>query len=99
MTQNTIFEKLACPMTVGMLIKAHRVIHDLTVVELEKKLKLGKGELVKIESGKTKLTLKETIKIAKKLEEYEDFYAMVWFQEEARDAGIDFKKYLKNQVD
>ncbi len=99
MTRNNVFEDLVGPMTVGMLLKAHRVTHVLTIAQLEKKLKFAKGELARIESGRKKLTLKETLKIAKKLEEYQDFYALVWFQEEARSAGLDFQKYFKNQID
>ncbi len=98
MTRNNVFEDLVGPMTVGMLLKAHRVTHVMTTAQLEKKLKLAKGELARIEAGRKKLTLKETLKIAKKLEEYQDFYALVWFQEEARNAGLDFKKYFKNHV-
>lgn len=96
MNRNNVFEKLVGPMTVGMLLNAHRVTHDMTVGQLEAKLKLAKGTLHSLETGKKRLTLKETIKIAKKLEEYVDFYAFVWFQEEARDAGLDFHKFLRD---
>lgn len=99
MTRNNVFEKLVGPMTIGMLLKAHQVTHDLTGEQLAKKLKLTKGELLKLESGKERLALKDTLKIAKKLEEFEDFWALIWFQEEARNAGLDFHKYLKNHLD
>lgn len=94
-----IFEDLVGPMSIGMLLKAHRVANDLTINQLETKLKLSKGELSKIESGKKRLTLKEALKIAKKLDEYQDYFALVWFQEEARDAGLDFHKYFRKHVD
>jgi transcriptional regulator with XRE-family HTH domain len=99
MTRNSVFEKLVGPMTIGMLLKAYQVTNDLTPEQFAKKLKLTKAELLKLESGKERLTLKDTIKIAKKLEEYKDFYALVWFQEEARSAGLDFHKYLRSHVD
>ena len=99
MTRSNVFEKLVGPMTVGMLLKAHQVTNDLTAEQLAKKLKLTKNELLKLVSGKHRPTLKETIKIAKKLEEYEDFFALVWFQEEASSAGLDFHKYLRSHVD
>lgn len=95
---SNVFEKLVGPMSIGMLLKAHRTANDLTVAELENKLKLTKGALSKIESGKKKLTLKEAIKFAKKLNEYEDFFALVWFQEEARDAGLDFLKITSQEI-
>jgi transcriptional regulator with XRE-family HTH domain len=98
MTRKNVFEDLVGPMTIGMLLRAHRVINDFTLAQLERKLKLKKGSLTNIESGKKRLTLKETIRIARKLEEYEDFYAFVWFQEEARSAGLDFHKYLRSHV-
>lgn len=99
MSKPSLFEKLVGPMTVGMLLKAHRVTHALGPADLERKLKLTPGELSLLESGKKRITLKETIKIAKRLGEYEDFYALVWFQEEARSAGLDFHKYLRGHVD
>lgn len=98
MSRHNVFEDLVGPMTIGMLLRAHRVINDFTQGQLEKKLKLKKGSLTNIESGKKRLTLKETIRIARKLEEYEDFYAFIWFQEEARSAGLDFHKYLRSHV-
>lgn len=94
-----VFEDLVGPMSIGMLLKAYRVTNDLTQAQLEKKLKLTKGSLARIENGKNRLTLKETVKMAKKLDEYVDFYAFIWFQEEARDAGLDFHKYLRNSID
>lgn len=99
MKPQSVLEELVGPMTVGMLLKAHRVANSLTAAQLEKKLRLSRGKLASIESGKTKFSLKETIKVARKLGEYEDFYALIWFQEEARNAGLDFHKYLRSHVD
>lgn len=99
MEQNNVLEKLIGPMSIGMLLRAHRLAHGLSFEQLEKKLKLPHGSLPKLEVGKIKLSLKETIKVAKKLEEFEDYWAMIWFQEEATNSGLDYHKYLKNHLD
>ena len=99
MIRRNVFEELVGPMTIGMLLKAHRVTNAFSTDQIEKKLKLTKGELHKLELGKKRLTLKEAIQIAKKLDEYQDFYALIWFQEEARSAGLDFDKYFRSHID
>lgn len=82
-----IFEQLAGPLTVDKLLKAYRQANNLTVAQMEKKI----GH-----HGKKKFTLKEALKIAKSLEEDPDFYALVWFHEEARAAGLEASKYLRD---
>ena len=99
MDQNNVLEKLIGPMSVGMLLRAHRLAHGLSFRQLENKLKLPKGSLPKLEVGKIKLNLNQTIKVAKKLEEFEDFWAMIWFQEQATNSGLDYHKYLKIHLD
>jgi transcriptional regulator with XRE-family HTH domain len=95
----TIFEDLSGPLTIGALIKAHRTSHDLSQEQLAKKLKTTKALVQQVENGKKKLTLKETLKWAKKLEEFEDFFAIVWFKSEAREAGLDFSQFLRKARD
>lgn len=99
MMKNSVFEKLVGPLTVGKLLKAYRVIHSLSVHELERKLRFPKGTLTHVENGRKKLSLKETVSLAKKLEEYEDFYALVWMKEEARAAGLDLDAFLRSPAD
>lgn len=94
-----LFEKLTGPLTVGKLLHAYRVTHGLSLTELERKLRLSKGELGNIEKGRKKISLKETVSFARKLEEYEDFYALVWMKEQARDAGLDLDPYLRLPAD
>lgn len=99
MREGTIFEKLTGPLSVGTLLKAHRVTNGFTTAEMEKKLKLTKGTLTQLESGKKKLTLKETVSLARKLEEYPEFYALIWMKEQARDAGLNLDHYLRSPAD
>ncbi len=82
-----IFEKLVGPLTIDKLLRAYRHANNLSVEQMDKKIR---------HKGKKKFTLKETLKIARALDEDEDFYALVWFQEEARSAGLDAGKYLKD---
>jgi transcriptional regulator with XRE-family HTH domain len=99
MVERNVFEKLTGPLTVGKLLKAYRVTHALTVAELERKLRLSRGTLSNVENGRKKLTLKETVHLARKLEEYEEFYAIVWIKEQARDAGLNLDPYLRDPAD
>lgn len=82
-----IFEKLVGPLTIDKLLKAHRHANSLTVEQLERKIR---------HKRKKKFTLKETLKVARLLGEDEDFYALVWFQEEARRAGLDASRYFRD---
>lgn len=82
-----IIEKLVGPLTIDKLLRAYRSANNLTVAQLERKIR---------HKGKKKFTLKETIKLAKALNEDADFYALVWFKEEARSAGLDANKYLRD---
>ena len=49
--------------------------------------------------GRKHLSLKETLALARKLEEYEDFYALVWMKEQAREAGLDLAPYLRSPLE
>lgn len=82
-----IFEKLVGPLTIEKLLRAYRLANNLSVAEMEKRIR---------HKGKKKFTLKEVIKVARALDEDEDFYALVWFQEEARGAGLEAQKFLKD---
>lgn len=99
MSEGTIFERLSGPLSVGALLRAHRTTHGFTTAEMEKKLKLPKGRLAQLEAGKKKLTLKEVVTYAKKLEEYPEFYALIWMKEQARDAGLNLDHYLRSPAD
>jgi len=95
----TIFEDLSGPLTIGALVKAHRTSYDLSQEQLAKKLKTTKSFVQQIENGKKKLSLKETLKLAQKLGEFTDFFALVWFETEARDAGFDFNQFINQNRD
>lgn len=82
-----VFESLAGPMSIDKLLRAYRAANNLTITQLESKI----GH-----KGKKKFTLKEVIKVARRLDEDEDFYAMVWFMEEARRVGLDVTKYFRD---
>jgi transcriptional regulator with XRE-family HTH domain len=95
MSLTDVYEELTGELTVGKLLHAYRTTNSLTIPQMEKKMGLTKGELLRVEGGRKKLTLKEAIKYAHKLREAEDFYAEIWFREEARAAGLDPDKFLK----
>lgn len=82
-----ILEKLVGPLTIEKLLRAYRSANNLSVTQLERKIRLKR---------KKKFTLKEVLKVAKALDEDEDFYALVWFQEQARSAGLEAEKFLRD---
>ncbi len=94
-----IFEKMIGPLTVGKLLKAYRTANALTTAEVEQRLSLSKGTILKLESGKIKLSLKETVKMARKLEEADDLYALAWLKAEALDAGVDPERIFRSPGD
>lgn len=94
-----IFEKMIGTLTVGKLLKAYRTANALSAADVEKRLKLSKGTILNIESGKKKLSLKETVRIARKLEEAEDLYALAWLKAEAVEAGIDPERIFRSPGD
>ena len=95
MSLTDIYEELTGELTVGKLLHAYRTTNSLTIPQMEKKLGVVKGELLRLEGGRKKLTLKEALKFAQKRREAEDFYAEIWFREEARAVGLDPDKFFK----
>lgn len=91
-----IFEKMIGPLTVGKLLKAYRTANALTAAEVDRRLRLSKGTISKLESGKKKFSLKETVKLARKLEEAEELYALAWLKAEAMEAGIDPERIFRS---
>jgi transcriptional regulator with XRE-family HTH domain len=96
MSEKSVFEKLVGPLTIGKLLRAYRTANDMTAAELERRLRLTKGSVSLIENGKKKLTLKEMVKLARKLEESEDLYVLAWLKQQARDAGLDPERFLRS---
>lgn len=94
-----IFEKMIGPLTVGILLKAYRTANALSAAEVERRLRLNKGTILKLESGKMKLSLKETVKLARMLEEAEDLYALAWLKAEAMEAGVDLERIFRSPGD
>ena len=88
-------EKLVGPMTIAMKLGAYRTGHDMTLEEMAAKLGTSKGYVSNILTGKKKLSLKKTMEIAEVLELSKESFAITWFREQARDAGVDFKKLQK----
>lgn len=87
-------ERIAGPMTVGKLIRAYRTTHDLSLQDLAGKLNVTRGFISNIETGKKAISLEKTLEIAKRLKESTNVYARVWFEMQAREAGLDFKKII-----
>lgn len=94
---NTIVEKIIGPTTIGIMVASYRRCNDVSVEGLAKKLKVTKSYITSIESGKKRLSLSETIKLADKLGEVKELYIHVWFEEEAREAGIEVDVQVKIQ--
>lgn len=88
-------EKKVGPVTVGLILRAHRTRENLSQSDLAKLLNVTVGFISNIETGKKHLSLEKTLEIAKKLGSSKEFYASIWFQEEARNNGLSFKKILK----
>lgn len=88
-------EQIIGPVTVGTLIKSYRLHCELSLDELARKLKIPKPQLQKIESGKTRLPLKQVLLITKKLDEPPNVYAKVWCEEEVRAVGLNFDDLMK----
>jgi len=83
------------PPTVGKLIRAYRTINDISVQELAVTLGVTKGYISNIETGKKDISLDKALHICDVLGEVREVYAHVWFEEQARSVGLDFKKVIK----
>lgn len=83
------------PLTIGRLIRAYRILNDITVNELATGLDLTKTYVSNVETGRKIISLDQALNICKRLKESKDVYAQVWFEEQSRNAGLDFKKLVK----
>ena len=90
-------EKKVGPVTVGLLIRAHRTRHDLSQADLADKLGVTIGFISNVENGRKHLSLEKTLEIADKLKLSKEFFASIWFREEARNNGLSFEKILKTK--
>ncbi len=95
MEAKKFLEKMIGPMTVGKLIRAYRTQNDLSAQELADKLGVTKGFISNVETGKKDISLGKALELAEDLGESKDLYAGVWFESQARSAGLDFKKVIK----
>lgn len=86
------------PPTVGKLLRAYRTSNDISVQELAVTLGVTKGYISNIETGKKEISLDKALYICKVLGEVREVYAGVWFEEQARNAGLDFKKVIKQMA-
>jgi transcriptional regulator with XRE-family HTH domain len=90
-----ILENMVGPLTIGKLIRNYRRRNDITLEVLAIKLNVTKGFISNIETGKKSISLEKCLEIAKSLKHSKEFFANVWFQEQARNAGLDWKKITK----
>ncbi len=93
-----VMRKILGPITVASMFRAYKTSNDMTLEEMAEILGTTKGFISNVLTGKKKLSLKKTLEIAKKLGEFKEVYASVWFEEEAREAGLDFNKVIKSRV-
>jgi transcriptional regulator with XRE-family HTH domain len=87
--------KLIGPPSVGKLIRAYRTQNDISIQELALRLGVTKGYISNIETGKKEISLDKALSLCESLGEVKEVYARVWFEEQARNAGLDFKKVVK----
>jgi transcriptional regulator with XRE-family HTH domain len=92
---NKFLNKLIGPPTVGKLIRAYRTLNEISIQELALSLGVTKGYVSNIETGKKEISLDKALNICDALGEVKEVYARVWFEEQARNAGLDFKKVVK----
>lgn len=90
-----ILEKKVGPVTVGMLLRVHRTRNDLSQGELAQILQVTPGFISNVENSRKHLSLEKILEIAKKLGSSKEYFASVWFQEEARNNGLSFEKIMK----
>ncbi len=91
-------ETLIGPPTVGKLIRSYRTQNELSTQELATLLGVTKGYISNIETGKKDISLDKALHICEVLGEVRELYAHVWFEEQARNAGLDFKKVIKKMA-
>jgi transcriptional regulator with XRE-family HTH domain len=89
---------LVGPITVGKLIRAYRTTNEISIQELAVILSVTKGYISNIETGKKEISLDKALHICEALGEVREVYAGVWFEEQARNAGLDFKKVIKKMA-
>ena len=83
------------PLTVGRLIRTYRFLNSISIKELAIVLDLTKTYISGVETGRKLISLDQALNICKRLKESKDVYAQVWFEEQSRNAGLDFKKLVK----
>lgn len=88
-------EKLTGPLTIGMLIRSHRTLYDLTQAQLAKKLKVTVSYISDLENDRKDISLKQAKEIALKLERPVSQFVRVWMEQKAREAGLDFEDIIK----
>ena len=88
-------EKYIGPITIGMLIRAYRTANEISQQELAFTLGVTKGYISNIETDKKDISLSKALEICKALGEVKEVYARAWFEEQARNAGLDIKKIAK----
>lgn len=83
-----LLEELVGPVTVPMLIRVYRTRNELRQDQLAKKLGVTVGFISNVETGKKPISLAKTLEICKKLKQNERYWAAIYFQQEAREAGL-----------
>lgn len=89
-----VLERLTGPVTVAMLFRSYRFTNELSLEDMARELGVTKGFVSNVLTGKKKLSLKKTLEMARTLGEPIELYARIWFEEHAREAGLDWKKVL-----
>jgi putative transcriptional regulator len=72
----------------SMLIRGYRSRHELTQIQLAKKLEVSKSYLCDIEKKRKYVSVEQAKKFAKKLKEHEEFWVSRALQDMVDRAGI-----------
>lgn len=93
-----LMEELVGPVTVGMLLRAHRTGHDLDLKAMATKLGVTLSYISNVETGKKSISLGKTLEICKKLKENERLWMTVFFEEAARKEGKNIKVSISDPL-
>lgn len=79
------------PLTFGRMIESIRKCHDISQVELAKKMNISKAHLCDIEKGRRVVTLARAMQFAKALQYSPTVFATIVLEDQAREVGLKVK--------
>ena len=83
------------PLTFGQMISSIRIADEISQVELARKMKISRAHLCDIERGRRTISIERATEFAKILGYSINQFVAVALEEQAREAGLNVKIYLK----